>query len=529
MALHARSTCFLALILQIPLISYAAAPIAVDDTRGTIQNTPLTIDVIGNDVDPDGDTLSIISVSTPANGTVVQVSGRALRYTPQTGYSGQDTFTYSISDGTSEPTVSATVTITVQALRIAPLGRNNNEQSIGEALDKVCTTLQFTNQGQLNPGTAALKSRCEGLYQLTLFDPNAVPEVLRQIAPEEVFSQAQIGNTFARGQNAAVQGRLQQLRGGARGISIQNVQLTSKQSGGSAGDEVDASRWGIFFNAQSKEGENDADLREHGFDYEGNNITAGLDYRLNSQWVFGAAYGHTEATLDYAGGGGQDTSNQFGIAYSTLYLESWHLDGVIGAGAGETELARRIAYQDSISTIELLTDASTESVQHFLNLSVGYDKTVNFLRHAINLSPFASVELINTKIDAFGEKSGGGLEIEFNKQDVVSKVVSTGLKVDSPFSFQWGVFNPYIQAALKREVEQSRDPLIGRFAFDPDPNNLFQLENNKNDTFYQQLTLGASFVLRHGISAYLDYEKMLGLERYAERAFNVGARWEVSF
>lgn len=87
-------------------------PSAANDSASTDHNTVELINVLGNDSDPDGDSLTITSVSTADNGSVV-VTGDSVRYTPNNGFSGNDSFTYIISDG--ELTDSARVTVTVAA------------------------------------------------------------------------------------------------------------------------------------------------------------------------------------------------------------------------------------------------------------------------------------------------------------------------------------------------------------------------------------------------------------------------------
>jgi outer membrane protein OmpA-like peptidoglycan-associated protein len=69
------------------------------------------IDVLANDSDPDNDPLTITAVSTPAHGSATIGAG-GISYTPTLGYSGTDSFTYTISDGRGG-SATATVTITV--------------------------------------------------------------------------------------------------------------------------------------------------------------------------------------------------------------------------------------------------------------------------------------------------------------------------------------------------------------------------------------------------------------------------------
>ena len=75
-------------------------PVAVDDLETTDEDTPVTIDLIGNDTDVDGDPLTIGSVSVPEEqGTVVDNGDGTVTFTPAENFNGPATITYTISDG----------------------------------------------------------------------------------------------------------------------------------------------------------------------------------------------------------------------------------------------------------------------------------------------------------------------------------------------------------------------------------------------------------------------------------------------
>lgn len=84
------------------------APDAIDDGEfdagivSAIRDTALTIDpailMLGNDIDVDGDTLTVIDVIAPINGTAVLLNG-LVTFTPKPGYTGPASFNYTISDG----------------------------------------------------------------------------------------------------------------------------------------------------------------------------------------------------------------------------------------------------------------------------------------------------------------------------------------------------------------------------------------------------------------------------------------------
>ncbi len=71
----------------------------------------VTVDVLANASDPDGDALTVTAVGTPGHGTAVNNSDGTVTYTPNSGYSGTDTFTYTIADGYGD---TATGTVSLQ-------------------------------------------------------------------------------------------------------------------------------------------------------------------------------------------------------------------------------------------------------------------------------------------------------------------------------------------------------------------------------------------------------------------------------
>lgn len=75
------------------------APVAVDDEVSTIVDTAVAIDVLDNDTDADGDALSVSAIGEAANGSVVINGNGTVSYTPNPGFSGDDSFAYTVSDG----------------------------------------------------------------------------------------------------------------------------------------------------------------------------------------------------------------------------------------------------------------------------------------------------------------------------------------------------------------------------------------------------------------------------------------------
>ena len=95
-------------------------PVAVDDLGiATNEDTAVTIDVVANDTDVDGDALTVSAVSTATNGTVsIAPDGRVV-YTPDADFNGADSFTYTVTDGVLTDT--GTVTVDVAPVNDAPI------------------------------------------------------------------------------------------------------------------------------------------------------------------------------------------------------------------------------------------------------------------------------------------------------------------------------------------------------------------------------------------------------------------------
>ena len=99
--------------VSITVLPQNDAPVALDDSLTTAQGTPGSLNVLANDTDVDGPSLSVSGAEHGAHGSVGCTAAGICTYTPTPGYSGPDSFTYFISDGAGgidQATVSVTVT-----------------------------------------------------------------------------------------------------------------------------------------------------------------------------------------------------------------------------------------------------------------------------------------------------------------------------------------------------------------------------------------------------------------------------------
>ena len=101
-----------------PPVPPNARPKAVNDSYATSFETPVSLSVLSNDSDADGNTLTVQSYTQPAKGTLAVVGGATsgrFTYTPDAGFTGSDSFAYTVSDGVGgTATAKATIAVGVK-------------------------------------------------------------------------------------------------------------------------------------------------------------------------------------------------------------------------------------------------------------------------------------------------------------------------------------------------------------------------------------------------------------------------------
>jgi hypothetical protein len=122
------------------------APVATSDFATTFEDTPVTINVLSNDSDQDGDALAVVSVTQGANGVVVTNGSSTVKYSPAANFFGADSFTYTVSDsvgGSATGVVSVTVSAVNDPPTLSPLSNLTVDEGAGQ---------QFVNLAGISSG-----------------------------------------------------------------------------------------------------------------------------------------------------------------------------------------------------------------------------------------------------------------------------------------------------------------------------------------------------------------------------------------
>jgi len=142
-------------------------PVANDDSATTQQDIPVAINVLANDTDADSDPLTVTNLTQPSNGTAILNADQTVTYTPNLGFIGSDSFSYTANDGKVDSGV-ATVSITVEKFNNPPTANNDiaaTQEDTEVTIDILANdtdadgdTLMVTNLTQPSHGAATLST-----------------------------------------------------------------------------------------------------------------------------------------------------------------------------------------------------------------------------------------------------------------------------------------------------------------------------------------------------------------------------------
>ena len=135
------------------------APAGVADSYATPEDVPLNVaapGVLANDTDVDGDPLTAVKVSDPANGSVTLNANGSFTYTPNANFNGTDTFTYKAQGGGADSSP-ATVTITVTPVADVPVAAPDSFTTAEDTALNISAPGVLGNDSDPEGGLSAVK------------------------------------------------------------------------------------------------------------------------------------------------------------------------------------------------------------------------------------------------------------------------------------------------------------------------------------------------------------------------------------
>jgi outer membrane autotransporter protein len=446
-----------------------------------------------------------------------------LHYTPPSdSYAGTDTFTYTAVDDSGYGS-STTVTVTVEATATpSPIAivLTENEQKVATDLDHIC----------------ALEVIPDGLIDLCSTTGAERLAAIQQLVPSQLPSQGNYSVELQHNQFMNITSRLVQLRAGVTGMNTSNLSLnfegqplltkgfayllSNKRGGGASADESSSmGRIGMFINGSGSFGDRDTTDRELGFDFSTSGISAGIDYRASDKLVFGGALGYVSNNMDFATArGDQDITGYTVSAYGSWYQsENAYIDGILSYGTNTFDLTRQIQF----GSTNVDAQGNTDGTEIAVSVGGAYDLS----RNALSFGPFARVNYIKAKIDAFEENPASGLELAYDKQKVDSLTALIGGQASYVFSTKHGVITPQARLEWAHEFKHDSHDITARFLNDPTTGR-FAIGTDEPDRDYFNLGLGVTAVFAEGRSAFIYYETVISRDNLTQNSLAAGVRFE---
>jgi outer membrane autotransporter protein len=503
--------------------------------------------------DPDGTIVSYqwfrvidvetsVALGTGPTLTVTLPDGRndiLLLVTDSAGIPSSDTAVITIAETAAEAVLSEISNLTP------------NQRRMATKLDGMCDALSELAGGDvtLRADQADLLAKCNGIRIRTA--TNGIAEqinAIEELIPDDFAVARTQTLLFANTQYASIMDRLIALRGGARGLSLAglNIIVDGKMvplaqiedmvkeffGGGASADEPGgllSDKWGLWARGNFSFGEKDASATSPAFDADQWAFVGGLDYRLSDKSVLGAALSYGSSSVEFvADDGALDTDSYSLSLYGSAYAaKNFYFDGILNLSNSSYDASRNITYVDGSGLVTADASGDTDGTTLSGGLSAGYD----FLAGGLTISPNFGFFYIDTTIDGFTEAGAGGLNLIYDEQKFKSLTGNAGLRLTYAWNVSWGVLLPHLRVDYVREFEDDVDVFGVRFASDPNaastPPVLVATDNP--DQSYWRLAGGFSAQFKHGVSGYIEYQRLESFEFISFQDVSIGLRFQRSF
>ena len=379
------------------------------------------------------------------------------------------------------------------------------------------------------PGGSGLSGLCgstgtfgdDDFTQVSPFQQQALPEAINQVQDN---LNGQLTGTF---------GRLGQVRNLAKVGAPSGLAFNGKQvalgddatatsfrgtgGGAQAGSGALGGKLGAFLNVKYGSGEQESNGSEAGFDFDVIGVLGGVDYRFSDRVIGGIAFGYNRTDSDYIGiaSGSEFDINNYSVSlYGSFYpTDAIYLDALFTYGRNDysTERVFSVAGQKA--------DGDTDGNQYAFSATAGYQLS----RQALTFGPYVQVNWQRADVDQYTE-TGTGFALTVEDQTLRSFTSVVGASVDYAISTGFGVFSPSLRVEWEHEFSNDSRVIVAQFA--SSPGSFMNLPTAAPDRNFFNVGAGVSTTLPRGITAFADFEVLLGHKDLDNHTVTVGARLE---
>lgn len=321
-------------------------------------------------------------------------------------------------------------------------------------------------------------------------------------APQGLAAATQLGFRMFDLLNQGVAGRTAGGRSGKGSVGLGDVE-------GADG------RFSLFAFGGWANGDRDAVTDQLAYEYDGYNVGAGIEYRVDRHLAAGVAFAYGDANADLEAGAGTIDLRSYGlIAYGTAAWGAMYADGWLAYSFDDYDTVRETRFSVSPrATGE--TDGDTWGAGGTFGWNLGSG--------GFAFGPEAGLRYMVTEIDGFDDQGAGPLALRVQDFDAESLVGSLGLQLSVLAGDAAATFVPTARIAYEREFKNDgrtvRATLPGGNAV------VANAGRGERDRFV--VGAGVEFSAQGGIGGSLGYECSLGGDDRTDHA--VTARVRVAF
>jgi outer membrane autotransporter protein len=152
----------------------------------------------------------------------------------------------------------------------------------------------------------------------------------------------------------------------------------------------------------------------------------------------------------------------------------------------------------------------------------------------LTLGPIARLNYSRADLDGYQENidstdAGSGLALSVEGQKITSFSTVLGGQVSYAISLPWGVVLPQLRLEWEHEFENDSRTIRANFLEDPTPDDTSQIQllTDAPDRDFFNIAAGVSAVLRRGLSAFVQYQTVIGLADVKSHHVALGLRIEL--
>ncbi|MBS1210934.1 MAG: putative autotransporter proteinputative Ig protein, partial [Proteobacteria bacterium] len=464
---------------QIPLAGNVSLTVEADSKDNAV---PLAL--------TGGTATSVAIASAPSHGSTV-VTGTHITYTPSTGYSGTDSFTYTASNSGGS-SAAATVSITVQ-MRPDP---SKDQEVIGLINAQVNAAKHFalTQTSNFQSHLESLHRRKE-VQNDTAANKVQIPGSRQKPAPDtdSNTTASDTSNTrrTARTMTSSTSTQTSQIlvdstrldpftpqvktSSGALSLPWSSLSLAGTQKDFlGTGLEV----WSAGVINLGNQGNTDTRFTTSG-------LSIGTDKRIDDTLVLGAGVGFGHERQKIGDNGTRNTGDLYAVTVYGSYqpADGFFIDGLLGYGHLQFDAQRYVTTTGGIAT------SSRTGSQWFSSLSGGYEYEPG---KQLLISPYTRLDLVSTRLDQTTESGADRYNLNYSAQNVPTTKISFGLRTETYFRLGDGITKPYFRLEYQHDFEK---PGIAEMRYaDQLSGPVYQLESTSSDRNTTVVGLGNNYV-----------------------------------